>query len=500
MATRFQTHVKNYAWAELAVTAAGLLSFPVLTRLLSVADYGVMTLVTSVLTLAIALGKLGVQHAALRGWAEVAAGRSTHSAATFEATVLFGMLASGVLVMVLSAAALGVIPADWWATPEVTVVMLLASPLIALRAVESGLISQLRAQERSAALAWYAMLKRYAALVAVIGALWLINRDVKAFYLATLVVEVVALSLLLWWLYRQTSVPPLTGFSRPLYGSLLVFGVPMLGTELASVVLTLGDRLIIQTHLDAESLGVYAASWNMCDHLRNALLGAMVGAAYPRCMKVWEEGGADALRGFLVPFLHWYVMVAAGMVAWTSVLGGELMAVLASSKYARGGEVTGWLMAGLSVQSVIAIAAVGLYLSKRTLWAMVLMVAAGALSLLANHLLVPVWGLKGAAVAVLLVSLGLCAAQMVVARQAAPVVIPWRSLAVWGGAATLAGWLTAQLALPVLALDLVVRSLCLAALYIGLVMLLDAQARQQILGWLARQRSRFLPSAGAPHV
>jgi O-antigen/teichoic acid export membrane protein len=490
MSARFKSHVRNYAWAEVAITVAGLLSFPILTRLLSVEDYGVMNLVASVLVLMVALGKLGVQHAALRNWAEVAAGKSAHDAVTFESTVLFGMAASGLLLTVIWAVLSGLIPESWWAEPHVSAVMLLAAPLIAVRVFDSALLNQLRAQERSAAMAWYSVLRRYAILLVIVGVLWFISSSVKAFYLASLAVELIAVLALLAWLYRSAPRPSLTRFSKPLYGSLLVFGVPMLGSEVASVVLMLGDRFIIQTHLDAESLGIYTASWNMCDYLRNALLGAMVAAAYPRCMHVWEQGGPEALRDFLGRFLHWYLMVAAGMVAWTTVLGGELMSVLASPKYARGGEFTGWLMAGLAVQSVITVAAVGLYLSKQTVAAMLLVVLAGVLSLVANQALVPLWGLKGAAVAVLLVFVVLCGAQMWVARRSAPVVLPWRSLMLWSAAAALAAWLTTKIELPVLWQDLIVRSVFLTLVYATLVIVLDAEIRAKVL---AVVRSRRLP-------
>jgi O-antigen/teichoic acid export membrane protein len=493
MTVRFKSHVRNYAWAELVITVAGLLSFPILTRLLSVEDYGVMNLVASVLVLMVALGKLGVQHAALRNWAEVAAGKSAHDAVTFESTVLFGMAASGLLLALIWAVMSGLIPDSWWAEPQVSAVMLLASPLIAVRVFDSALLNQLRAQERSAAMAWYSVLRRYAILVVIVGVLWFISSSVKAFYLASLAAELIAVLALLVWLYRRGPRPALSRFSKPLYGSLLLFGIPMLGSEVASVVLMLGDRFIIQSHLGAESLGIYTASWNMCDYLRNALLGAMASAAYPRCMHVWEQGGPEALRAFLGRFLHWYLMVAAGMVAWTTVLGGELMSVLASPKYARGGEFTGWLMAGLAVQSVITVAAVGLYLSKQTVAAMLLVVFAGVLSLLANHTLIPLWGLKGAAIAVLVVFVVLCGAQMWVARRSAPVVLPWRSLLLWGAAAGLAGWLTTRLELPVLWQDLIVRSVFLTVVYAALVIVLDADIRARAIGLLRSLRGPRQP-------
>jgi O-antigen/teichoic acid export membrane protein len=290
-------------------------------------------------------------------------------------------------------------------------------------------------------------------------------------------------------MFRAAPLPTPGRFSRPLFGSLLLFGVPMLGSELASVVLMMSDRFFVQSVLGAESLGIYAASWNMCDHLRNALLGAMVGAAYPRCMKLWEQGGASGLQTFVDRFLHVYIMVAAGLVAWTGVLGGELMAVLASPKYAEGGAITGWLMAGLAVQSVMTISAVGLYLARRTLAAMGLVLAAGVLSMLANSLLIPLWGLKGAAIALLAVFLVLNAAQMVVARRTVPLAVPWRSLLRWSFAAALAAWLVTRFSLPDLWLDLLVRSAVLILVYGALVLALDRDLRRWLLAWQLRRKA-----------
>lgn len=480
MKRSFGFHASNYAWAEIAGTLAGLVSFPILTRLLTVGDYGTMNLVASVLGLTVALGKLGIQHAALRSWAEVQAGRSPHSPQVFRATVFWGMALTGLAVTLAWSGVASQLSTASWAGPELADVMLLAAPLIGIRVLDSLLINLLRAEEASLAMAIYSTARRYLALVAVVAVLYAVSRNLTGFYLATLAVEGLAVAALMVWQFRRTGWPRWSHVSWPLYGSLAAFGLPMLGSELSTVVLTMSDRFIIQNQLDADALGVYAASFNMCDTMRNALLGAMVGAAYPRCMHLWETQGREGLRRFLDSFLHGYVLVAIFMVALMTRVGGDLMVVLASDRYAQGGEVTGWIMAGLALQSVLTVAAIGIYLAKRTLLAMGLVLSAGLLSVAANLLLVPMFGIRGAGIAVCAVFLLLLVMQMAFARRLAPVVVPARAIVVGTAAGALAIWLAGQVHLERAWLNLLVQGACLTVTYGGVVLMLDGASRQHL--------------------
>lgn len=492
MKRSFGFHASNYAWAEIAGTLAGLVSFPILTRLLSVADYGAMNLVASVLGLTVALGKMGIQHAALRSWAEVQAGRSPHTPQVFRSTAFWGMALTGFAVMLLWAAAARAIPASWWGGPGIGDIMLLAAPLIGVRVLDSLLTNLLRAEEASAAMAVYTTARRYLALLVVVLVLTFVSRDLTGFYLATLAVEALAIGTLMVWKFRRAGWPRWRQVSWPLYGSLAAFGLPMLGSELSTVVLTMSDRFIIQTQLDATALGVYAASYNMCDQMRNALLGAMVGAAYPRCLHLWETEGRDGLQRFLESFLRGYVLVAAYMVALMAVLGGELMVLLASAKYAQGGAVTGWIMAGLAIQTVLTVAAIGIYLAKRTLLAMGLVLGGGLLSIAANSVLVPLWGIRGAGIAVCGVFSVLLLVQMAVSRRLAPVVVPMRGLVVGGVSAAAAAlgtvWLARVVSIDAFWLNLLLQGITLTVIYAALVCALDGATRQRLVeAWRARR-------------
>ena len=74
-------------------------------------------------------------------------------------------------------------------------------------------------------------------------------------------------------------IPRAAEFSRPLYLELLRFGVPMMiGYELSGIVLSVGDRYVIEGLLGEAPLGLYGAAYNLCQYVQ-ALVIASVGQA-----------------------------------------------------------------------------------------------------------------------------------------------------------------------------------------------------------------------------
>ena len=62
----FATHYLRYSTGNVLVILAGLVSFPILTRLLDNTQYGILNYYDSWVLMAVAFGKLGAQHAIMR--------------------------------------------------------------------------------------------------------------------------------------------------------------------------------------------------------------------------------------------------------------------------------------------------------------------------------------------------------------------------------------------------------------------------------------------------
>lgn len=420
-------HVSRYAAGNVAITVAGLVSFPLLTRLLTVDEYGLMNLVATALALLVALGKLGTQHAVLRMQAEVRVREGEAGLLRLGSTSLAGMAATGAVVALAWAIASQALPAGWWGDPRVAPLFAFTAVLVALRCVESALVAGLRADERSGALNTYLVAKRWATLLAVIAVLVGVSRDLWGFYAATLVVEVVALGLLVRHRLAQQPVA-WHAVSWPQWRAMVAFGLPMLSYEAASIVLSMGDRTLVQQRLGAETLGAYMAAYNLCDYLRAALLAAAVAAAQPAYLRLHAEQGRVATTAFLARFVRLYVVAAAGLVAVTSAVGGPLLELLASARYAPGAVVVPWVMTALALDTLVVVLGAGLYLHKRTRRIAAAVFASALLNLALNALLLPRVGLVGAGIAAVAgygTLLVLCAWA---GRRALAVPLPWLAL------------------------------------------------------------------------
>jgi O-antigen/teichoic acid export membrane protein len=480
MFSQLLKHTSNYTIANILMVIAGLVSFPILTRVLSITEYGVMSFIAVALTLLVAVGKMGMQHATLRFHSEVKAGKRNVDAKAFLSTAILGTCVIGLCVTLLWALISQFIPQTWLNDARLKPLLLLTSVLILVRVCDSALINQLRAQERSGVLAFYSVVRRYVQLALLLTVLLYVAPDVWGFFVATIAGEVLALVAMATWMFWRTPLHP-SFFSPELMRAMLSFGLPMLGYELSSVLLSMGDRYIIQKMLGANELGIYSAAYNMCDYIKGALLGSMIAAIQPMYMRLWEEKGVVATSEFLQKFIGVYMMLSMLVIAGMAAIGGELLSVLASQKYRAGEAVVPWVMAGMAIESVVLITGAGLYIQKRSKIIMLLVFLSAVLNLGLNVLLLPSLGLVGAGVATLVSYVFLMLAGIYIGRSTLPLSLPlWPALK-FGGIALVMYFSVMQIKFQNGFFTLGLRTAAGLLIYAVLVLALDHQARSGFL-------------------
>ncbi len=491
MGKSLATHVSYYTIANVLVTLAGVISFPILTRLLSVEDYGVMNLVATALAILVGVAKLGVGNAALRFYSEVKAGKHGVDMDGYASTVVFGMGATGLAVTLVWAVVALFVPDSWWNGEHIGALMAFTSLLVLVRVLDSAWINQMRAQEQSRELTIYSVLRRYFGLAVLLATLFFVSRDLWGFFAATVAAEALATAALALWLARQVRIRP-SLFSAPLFRAMLAFGIPMAGYELASQVLSMGDRYVIQNVLGAQPLGVYAAAYNLCDYVRSMLLASFTAAVLPMYPRIWEEQGREATVQFLRGFLHSYVMVAMLLICTLSAVGGEVLAVLASQKYRSGGVVVPYVIAGMALDGLVMVAGAGLYLDKRSKTIMGLVAATAVVNIVLNVAWVPRWGIVGSAAATLVSYALLLALSTWFGRRVLPIGLPLAALAKFAALGSVAYLAATRVHMSHDVYTLIVRSLVAFAVYAGLALAFDRRARSaagELRGRLTRKVS-----------
>jgi len=397
MASGALKHIRNYASAGVLAAFAGIITFPLLTRSLSVAEYGILGLITSSATLFVAIGKLGMQHAVIRFYAQIKNENLSYSLKQMNSTVsmvffLFATITAGLWL----AAGFQLLPrvSNF---ENISGLALIASGIVFLRLLGSGFMNFLRAQQRSAIVGVTQIITRYLYLFGVL--VIMISGHVSvAFVLFSMVLaEVVGVS------FAAKKYWPDFHFNRAdlstqLAKSMLHYGIPLMMLESLGLVMRLSDRYIIQALLGENELGMYSASYNLTAYLELILLAAMVQAIKPHYMQLWEGEGVEKTKAFLSTGLHTYMVIGLPFIALFSLVSPHLLNFLASPKYSPGTIIIPFVAFSFLLEGSMHFLAAGLYIKKNTKVLMFWGVVATLLNLSLNMLVIPVHGILGAAV------------------------------------------------------------------------------------------------------
>ncbi|MGE5097693.1 MAG: polysaccharide biosynthesis C-terminal domain-containing protein, partial [Betaproteobacteria bacterium] len=319
------------------------------------------------------------------------------------------------------------LPSHLWNDARVRGLLLLTSMLVVVRAADSALVNLMRAKERSVAFNLYAVIKRYGSLAVILLTVTFFVPGISGFYVGTIVMEVLAVSVLYFYVRRTCEFRP-SQFSWPLYKSMLAFGIPMIASELGGVVLNLSDRFVLQHFLGPEALGLYSAAYNLCDYVQTILIVSMGQAIVPMYVRIWREQGEAATRRFVQDSMHYYLLVGAAVVAGLAALQADLLVVLASEKYRDGAVIIPFAAAGMVINGGMTIFGAGLYIHKQTRTLAYLVAGCAVFNVSLNMVLVPRLGLLGAALCTLTSYSLLSALTFAASNKRLPLALPWRDI------------------------------------------------------------------------
>lgn len=389
-------HLRNYASAGVLSAVVGLVSFPILTRSLSVAEYGIVGLITSSLTLFIAIGKLGVQHAVIRFFAQVKNANIDFSVSQLNSTVsmvffCFACATTGLWLL----AGLVILP-NFLQYENISSLFVLASVIVFVRLLGSGAMNFLRAQQRSADVAIAQSLSRFLNLSLIIGVLLMAHLDPRSVVACLLVAEVAGVSYAIYQ-YLPDFQFKAEDVSVRLAKAMLMYGLPLMILESLGLVLRLSDRYLIESILGVSALGQYSASYNFASYIDIIILAALMQAVKPAYMQMWEQEGKPQTQAFLSRGFHLFLVIGIPFITMFSITSPHLLSFLAGAKYSPGTIIIPYVAFSFLLEGAVHFLAAGLYIFKNTKVLMVWSLIATVINLVLNVLLIPKLGISGAA-------------------------------------------------------------------------------------------------------
>lgn len=365
---------------------------PVYTRVFTPTDYGVLSLVSSSISVVGIFVVLGLDGAAHRWFWDVEDGvdrRKSIASWAWCQLAVAAAIGAGVFL-------LGNQLADWIVgRRDAGTYFRLAALTLPLMTFGTVLQNWLRMQRRPWSTMLYSLgttlLTASVTLLLVVALRWGLTGVYVAQVVGYAVSTLIALLLLRDWI-------------SPVYARLarlkemLRYALPMIPAGLAYWVVGFADRYFVQAYTNTAQVGLYSIGSSLAGGIA-LITGAFQQAWPPFSLSIHTQ--SDSRDTYAAVFLY-YLWFTCALSAGLALFAPEIIRVLATNQYSGASSVVGilalsWVMIGLTY-----IAATGPAIVKTTRPTGIAMVSAAMLNIVLNFILVPHYGKVGSAVATLI--------------------------------------------------------------------------------------------------
>lgn len=457
--------------------AVSLISFPILTRILSVEEYGNLALFNATVSILLSVAKFGMTTSFIRSYASVA-GDDGNQRKQLYSSALSASVALGVSVAIIYTVAIFFLSDSLGRA--LTTVMLFAGVLVVTGDMRDLFFAFLRAEEKVLTLSVVGLVLRVGSVASGILACVMLLGGLTGYIAGVIAFEALVVILLAASFMRRNFFSA-AHVSAPVARNLIIFGAPLLLFDLSSLVNDSADRFLIKYFLDSAQLGIYSVGYNLATYVQALVTAPLWMAIFPIYTKIWETDGAPKTAEFLNVLLDYYLALGMLIILVLSLTSRELITLLATPKFGAAADVVPFVIISIILYGTTHITGAGFYLAKRTKTIALLTLGCALINILINLPLIPAYGILGAAYATVVSYLILTALITVFSRGLLVVKWPLRSLAIYVGAALVNALIVVKLQHPNLLVSLALKSTVATTGYAVIVLTLDRRLRDTIM-------------------
>ncbi|MBW8304980.1 MAG: lipopolysaccharide biosynthesis protein [Brevundimonas sp.] len=220
------------------------------------------------------------------------------------------------------------------------------------------------------------------------------------------------------------------GFEPARVRGYALYGYPIAASLALTVVLSSTDRFLLAAFMDEAAVGAYHAGYSIANRTLDVLFLWLGSAGQPALIMALERGGPGQLKTAAREQLSTFLMIGLPAAAGVALVARPLAEVLIGEELrVAAASITPWIALSALLYGLTAYYfGQAFTLGKKTRLLLIAMAIPAGLNVVLNLILVPRYGLMGAAWATAAsFALGLLATQ-VIGRRVLPLPIPWDSL------------------------------------------------------------------------
>lgn len=392
-------HLRQLASESLVYGLAGMITrflsvflVPVYTRIFTPADYGVLSLVLTTMTLVGIFVTLALDNSAHRWYWEHEDLEERKRTLASWTWCQIGVSSGFTLLITAFAGPLAFAVVGGY---DAALYFILAAVSLPLGTPGVVLVNWLRMQRRPWATMIYTVATSVGNLALTIVLVVGLNQGLTGIFVAQ-VLTALGGSVAAIWLMRDWV--SWRAFDWRRLWDMLHFAIPLIPAALAFWVVNLADRYFVQIFRSTNDVGLYAVGSSL------AAVVAMVTGAFqqawgPFAMSIHKQSDAKQVYATVLTL---YVWLSCLVCTALTILAPEILRILATEAYAGAADVVAFLSFSYVVIGLSYIAAVGPAIAKTNTPTGIAVTLAALVNIGLNFVLVPWIGKNGAAIATLL--------------------------------------------------------------------------------------------------
>lgn len=392
-------HSSHYFMGEVLVLGASLISFPIFTRLFSVEEYGTLSIITITFSLGCLISSLGLRPSVVRFYSEYNAQENKSNifalySTLFRLTIIAGSLVTGLIILY------SFIKTSFLPISQLKLLRIGAA-LVLIRAIFKLALNFIRAEQKTIQYNIIYVLQQYVTLGLALTLVVVFHMGLLGLITGQLFVEGLFVFGIIVVLYRQQKLNILN-YSVDIAKRSLNYGLPLIVLNFSSIIVTSGDRYIINWLLGLGSVGIYSVGYNLSNYVGMLIQTPLNTAITPIYMELWEKKGREETQIFLSKISNYYLMVAIPIVLGICAVGQDIVTLVASKKYSNSFVIIPLITGSIFLSGFNYICSAGLFLAKKTKLYGMLILGVAVINILLNICMIPFMGIFGAAIATLI--------------------------------------------------------------------------------------------------
>jgi O-antigen/teichoic acid export membrane protein len=394
----FYYRFSHFLLGMVSVQMLGLITFPILTRILTKEEYGILGLVTTTMLFAVAVAKAGLSDAIVRFYkecSEVPEKLVVFSSTVIMRGVVFALVTALIYVMVFPSINRGL-----RINEKYIVSFMIMGIYLFVRPLNIIVLNILKVRGKTILLNVINLIEKAISIALSLLLLTLIFHNIYGYFIGVIISELIISIVLFYWFFVNYKVVP-SVVSKELTLKLIKFGCPLLVSELCFLLLSYADRFMIVAYYGEAAVGLYSVGYNLAMYIANILVSSISYAIVPMYVEIYESEGKERTEEFLKTCTHYIFVLIIPLCFGYFAISKDLIITLASEKYAAAATFSPIILVASFLIAMNTVFNAGLYLQKKTGVILQIMLVGIIVNIGMNLFLLPKFGLMGAAVATL---------------------------------------------------------------------------------------------------